>query len=76
MSASTQTQARSALLYRPVLDIQMPGLDDVAIARTNKKLPVVLTLTDVRRLFEQMSGVQGRLPFELTLRLATGHSGT
>ena len=35
-----------------VCDVQMPGLDDVAIASTNKKLPVVLTLEqEVRRLF-------------------------
>ena len=61
VSASTQTQARSALLflYRRVLDVQMPWLDEIATARTDKKLPVVLTATEVRRLLAEMSGVQG-----------------
>jgi hypothetical protein len=46
VSASTQTQARSALLflYSQVLDVQLPWLDEVATARTPRKLPVVLTL--------------------------------
>ena len=61
VSASTQTQARSALLflYRRVLGVQLPWLDEVAAARLDKKLPVVLTATEVRRLLDEMSGVQG-----------------
>ena len=61
VSASTQTQARSALLflYRRVLDVQLPWLDEVAAARLDKKLPVVLTTTEVHRLLDEMSGVQG-----------------
>jgi integron integrase len=61
VSASTQTQARSALLflYARVLEIELPWLDEVATARSSRRLPVVLTLTEVRRLLEQMSGVQG-----------------
>ena len=62
VSASTQTQLRSALLYRPVLDIQMPGLDGAAIARTNKRLPVVLTPLIVRRLFEQRAECKAGSP--------------
>lgn len=71
VSASTQTQARSALLflYRRVLDVQLPWLDDVAAARTNKKLPVVLTMTEVRQLLEQMNGTQGLVA---TLLYGTG----
>jgi integron integrase len=63
VSASTQTQARSALLflYRRVLDVQLPWLDEVAAARMDKKLPVVLTATEVRRLLDEMSGVHGLL---------------
>jgi integron integrase len=61
VSASTQTQARSALLFLfgQVLDVQLPWLDEVAIAQTPRKLPVVLTPAEVRRLLHQMSGVQG-----------------
>jgi integron integrase len=71
VSASTQTQARSALLflYRRVLDIQMPWLEEVAAARAAKKLPVVLTATEVRRLLGEMSGVQGLMA---TLLYGTG----
>lgn len=71
VSASTQTQARSALLflYRRVLDVQLPWLDDVAAARLDRKLPVVLTATEVRRLLEQMSGIQGLVA---TLLYGTG----
>jgi len=61
VSASTQTQARSALLflYGRVLEVQLPWLDEVAIAQPQKKLPVVLTSSEVRRLLQEMSGVQG-----------------
>jgi integron integrase len=61
VSASTQTQARSALLflYGRVLDAQLPWLDDVAAARVDRKLPVVLTSAEVRQLLQQMTGVQG-----------------
>ena len=55
VSASTQTQARSALLflYRRVLAVQLPWLDEVIAARIDKKLPVVLTITQVRRLLNR-----------------------
>jgi len=61
VAASTQSQARSALLflYSQVLDVQLPWLDEVATAQTPRKLPVVLTPTEVRQLLHQMSGVQG-----------------
>jgi integron integrase len=71
VASSTQTQARSALLflYGQVLDVQLPWLDDVAIAQTPRKLPVVLTPTEVRGLLQQMSGVQGLVA---TLLYGTG----
>ena len=45
VSASTQNQAKSALLflYREVLQIDLPWLGDVVSARQGKRLPVVLT---------------------------------
>lgn len=61
VSASTQTQARSALLflYGQVLEVQLPWLDEVAVAHSQRKLPVVLTSGEVRKLLQEMSGVQG-----------------
>jgi site-specific recombinase XerD len=61
VSACTQNQAKSALpfLYRDVLHIELPWLDEVISARTAKRLPVVLTPTEVRRLLNAMSGTMG-----------------
>lgn len=45
VAASTQNQAKSALLflYREVLEIDLPWLDNVERAKAPKRLPVVLT---------------------------------
>ena len=61
VSASTQTQARSALLFLfgQVLNVQLPWLDEVVTAQTPRKLPVVLTPTEIRQLLQHMVGVQG-----------------
>lgn len=61
VSASTQNQAKSALLflYREVLNIELPWLDEVIAAKTSKRLPVVLTPTEVRRLLAATSGTMG-----------------
>lgn len=50
VSASTQNPAKSALLflYREVLGIDLPWLTDIASARQGKRLPVVLTATEVQ----------------------------
>ena len=52
VSASTQAQARAALLflYRQVLDVDLPGLDEVVSCKTQRCLPVVLTPAEVREL--------------------------
>ena len=49
VSASTQNQAKSAILYlyKQVLDVNLPWLDDVVQAKTPKRLPVVLTASEV-----------------------------
>ena len=69
VSASTQSQAKSALLflYREVLGIELPWLDNVVNARIPKRLPVVLTVEEVRKLLECMEGTNG-----LMLRLIYG----
>lgn len=58
VSASTQNQAKAALLflYRHVLDADMPWLGEVAQAKVNKRLPVVLTPREVRALLHELSG--------------------
>lgn len=59
VGASTQNQAKSALLflYGKVLKQDLPWLDEVVTARTQRKLPVVLTPSEVRALLLEMSGI-------------------
>jgi len=58
VSASTQNQARSALLflYKEVLGIKLPWLDGVVTAKKGKRLPVVLTQHEARSLLGELSG--------------------
>lgn len=58
VSAATQNQAKSALLflYRQVLHIELPWLDEVITAKAPRRLPVVLTQTETRQLLNAMSG--------------------
>jgi integron integrase len=59
VSASTQNQALQALLflYRQVLEIDLPWLENVTRARRPKRLPVVLTAAEVRSVLAQLDGV-------------------
>ena len=61
VSPSTQSQAKSALmfLYRVVLNVDLPWLGEVVSAKSVRKLPVVLTPTEVRELLLQTSGSVG-----------------
>lgn len=56
VAASTQAQARSAILflYREVLDTKLPWLDNVVSSKVPRKLPVVLTEGEVRNLLSHM----------------------
>ena len=58
VSAATQNQAMQALLfvYRHVLEIELPWLDNVVRASAPKRLPVVLTRPEVRALLAQLQG--------------------
>ncbi|MBN8436909.1 MAG: integron integrase [Candidatus Accumulibacter sp.] len=69
VSASTQNQAKSALLflYKEVLRTNLPWLDDVESAKSGKRLPVVLTPEEVQRLLGPIDGTTG-----LILRLLYG----
>lgn len=59
MSASTQNQASSALLflYAVVLNRPLDGLTHVVRAKRPVRLPVVLTRDEVSRVMARMSGV-------------------
>jgi integrase len=54
VSSSTQNQAFNALLFlfREVLGVELRGLDTTPRARQGRKLPVVLSPEEVRRLLE------------------------
>ena len=74
VAASTQNQALSALLflYREVLAINLPWLDNVVRAKTPQRLPVVLTRQEVVSVLDGMSGVYGlmaRLLYGTGMRL-------
>jgi integron integrase len=58
VSASTQKLAFNALLYlfRNVTAVPIRGLECVVRARSGKRLPVVLTMEEVRRVLAQMQG--------------------
>lgn len=58
VSASTQNQAKSALLflYREVLQIELPWLDKVTQAKAPKRMPVVMTRDEVQAVLSRMDG--------------------
>jgi integron integrase len=59
VAAATQNQALSALLflYREVLGVTLPWLDNVTRAKHPQRLPVVLTREEVREVLSRMRGV-------------------
>jgi integron integrase len=58
VSASTQNQALQALLflYRQVLDVELPWLDNVTRASRPRRLPVVLSAAEVRAVLAELDG--------------------
>lgn len=58
VAASTQNQAKSALLflYKEVLGAELPWLDKVQQAKAPKRLPVVLSKDEVRLILKQLDG--------------------
>lgn len=59
VSASTQNQAKAALLflYKEILHVNLPWLDEVVSAKPGRRLPVVLTQREVRELLLELNGV-------------------
>jgi integron integrase len=58
VSSSTQNQAFNALLFlfRDVLNIELKDLNKTVRAKRGPKLPVVLSLGEVKQLFDHMEG--------------------
>lgn len=58
VSASTQNQAKAALLflYKAVLGIDLPWLRELVSAQGSRRLPVVLTRQEVKTLLEALQG--------------------
>src|SRR5688572_25069501 len=58
VAASTQNQALHAILflYRDVLKVDLPWLDEVQRARKSQHLPVVFTREEVKALLAQLQG--------------------
>ncbi len=58
VAASTQNQALSALLflYREVLRLDLPWMEDVIRAKRPQRLPVVLSVLEVQSLLARMEG--------------------
>lgn len=58
VAASTQNLAKSSLLflYREVLEIELPWLDNITQAKAPKRLPVVLTVSEVQSVLSHLTG--------------------
>ena len=61
VSASTQNQALNAILflYRRVIGVELPWLDDVVRAKGPTRIPVVLTRDEVRAVLGRIEGIPG-----------------
>lgn len=74
VAASTQNQALAALLflYREVLGLELPWMDEIQRAKQPKRLPVVLSRQETAALLGELSGVPwvlGSLLYGSGLRL-------
>ena len=58
VAASTHRQALSALLflYTKVLDMDLPWMNQIGRPRSQRRLPVVLTVDEINRVIKQMNG--------------------
>ncbi len=63
MAVATHNQALSALLflYKEVLNIELPWLTEVSRPKRPKRLPVVLTAAEVKRLLSHLDDFTMRL---------------
>lgn len=59
VAAATQNQALAALLflYKQVLQVELPWLDEIVRAKRPRRLPTVLSEAEVRRLLDNLEGL-------------------
>lgn len=59
VASSTQSQAKSALLflYQKVLHLDVPWLNDIVAAKQPQRLPTVLTTAEAKALLDQLTGL-------------------
>jgi site-specific recombinase XerD len=81
VAAATQNQALAAILflYRHVLALDLPWLDDLVRAERPHHLPVVMSRAEVRRVLDHMHGVPRLMAFLLYgagLRLTSSTGST
>lgn len=71
VSASTQNQALAALLflYKQVLAVELPWLSEVVRAKRPERLPLVLSIEEVRRV---LGGLDGEIWLACNLLYGTG----
>ncbi len=77
VSPSTHRQALSALLflYKEVLEIELPWLDQIGRPKKRERLPTVLSREEVERILALMEGENGllaRLLYSTGMRLTEG----
>lgn len=77
VAPSTHNQALSALLflYREVLDIDLPWMNEIGRPKKRERVPVVLSRTEVSRLLGMIEGIEGdlaRLLYGTGMRLMEG----
>lgn len=77
VAASTQNQALSAVLflYREVLGMKLPWMDDVVRAKRPQRVPTVLSQAEIRALLANMDGrmaLLARLIYGTGMRLMEG----
>lgn len=75
VAPSTQNQALAAILflYREVLALELPWLTEITRARKPRRLPTVLTTTEVGSLLSRMDGMHGlmaRLMYGTGMRIS------
>ena len=75
VAASTQNQALAAILflYRDVLKVQLPWMEGVVRAKVPRRLPTVLTRSEVRAILDRMEGehsLMARLLYGTGMRIS------
>lgn len=74
VSAKTQNIALAALLYlyKNFLETDLPWVDNFTRAKTTKRLPVVLSVPEVKRLLEAIRAAKAPVPIVVGLLYGTG----